>query len=264
MIKHLTYLSLVTALAMTACSTTQVPVPYKNAAPYTNKAATQTSASYQTRTYSQAPQYGATPASFNAVSCPAGTTSQPNGTCLLSEGPAVQQAITQPETYTQPASYQTQTYGQASQYDATPASFSGVSCPSGTTAQPNGTCLLGEAPVAAQAGTYTQQASTYDAAQAAIERQYVTAPRTVNAAATPIFQSNVRSASAAITEPTHYQPEITRHQGASLYLVKPGDTVYSLARRHCVSVSDIQGTNSLDQSYGIKIGQQLQLPPNHC
>ncbi|MDB2438882.1 LysM peptidoglycan-binding domain-containing protein [Hellea sp.] len=263
MIKHVTYLSLVTALAMTACSTTQVPVPYKNAAPYTNKAATQTSASYQTRTYNQASQYGATPASFSAVSCPAGTTSQPNGTCLVSDAPITQQPITQSATYTQPASYQTQ-YDQASQYAATPTSFSGVSCPSGTTSQPNGTCLIGEAPVAAQAGTYTQQASTYDAAQAAIERQYVTAPRTVNAAATPMAQSNVRNASAAITEPTHYQPEITRHQGASLYLVKPGDTVYSLARRHCVSVSDIQGTNGLDQNYGIKIGQQLQLPPSHC
>lgn len=48
------------------------------------------------------------------------------------------------------------------------------------------------------------------------------------------------------------------------YRVQPGDTVYGLARKQCVSVSEIQQTNNIDQSYGINIGQTISLPQSRC
>jgi len=50
----------------------------------------------------------------------------------------------------------------------------------------------------------------------------------------------------------------------SSHVVKQGDTVYSLSRQLCVSVTDIQSFNNLNASYGINIGDTLQLPPSNC
>ncbi|MEP3891976.1 MAG: LysM peptidoglycan-binding domain-containing protein [Hellea sp.] len=59
----------------------------------------------------------------------------------------------------------------------------------------------------------------------------------------------------------------TRILGATGYnghIVKDGDTVYSLSRKLCVGVSDIQLLNNLNANYGINIGDQLQLPASRC
>jgi LysM repeat protein len=48
------------------------------------------------------------------------------------------------------------------------------------------------------------------------------------------------------------------------YVVREGDTVYSMARRLCVGLNEIAGPNNLDQSFGINIGQALILPESRC
>ncbi len=51
---------------------------------------------------------------------------------------------------------------------------------------------------------------------------------------------------------------------SGVYAVLPGDTLYSIARRACVSVSDISASNSLGGSTTIQPGQRLSLPSGHC
>ncbi len=48
------------------------------------------------------------------------------------------------------------------------------------------------------------------------------------------------------------------------YVVKSGDTVYSLSRQQCTSVSAVQALNNIDQDFNIKVGQALRLPPSEC
>lgn len=50
---------------------------------------------------------------------------------------------------------------------------------------------------------------------------------------------------------------------SQIYTVSQGDTLYSLARAQCVSVSDIQTHNSMS-SDTIQLGQVLTLPPSQC
>ena len=47
------------------------------------------------------------------------------------------------------------------------------------------------------------------------------------------------------------------------YAVLPGDTLYSISRRACVSVEALQGANSLTGN-AIQPGQTLALPSGHC
>jgi len=213
MSKHATYLSLISAVLMTACTTTQVPTPSQQSSNYYN-------------------------------------------------GPA-------PITYTQnqgPTHSQTRSYSQAPRYEVLPAGYSAgqssVSCPAGTTPQNNGTCLMEETSV-------VQQVSSFNAAQAAINKQYVTGSGAATLGTTYTGTADVVSANTLMTAPNNViaqtiRTDVTRQHGASLYRVKPGDTVYSLARRHCVSVDQIHGSNGLDSNYSIQIGQTLQLPSSHC
>lgn len=48
------------------------------------------------------------------------------------------------------------------------------------------------------------------------------------------------------------------------YVVKSGDTVYSLSRSVCSSVSEMQSLNSLDGNFTIKVGQIIQIPASTC
>jgi len=48
------------------------------------------------------------------------------------------------------------------------------------------------------------------------------------------------------------------------HIIQQGDTVYSLSRKLCVGIADIQSLNNLDASYGINIGDSLQLPASNC
>lgn len=48
------------------------------------------------------------------------------------------------------------------------------------------------------------------------------------------------------------------------YVVRQGDTVYSLSRRLCVPVVEFSQINGLGSDYAIKIDQPLILPPSRC
>lgn len=99
--------------------------PAQPAAPvYTQPAQVYTA---PTQTFTQSAQ-------VQSVSCPAGTTSQPDGTCLQSGSSSFSSST----TYSEP-SYSSST--TSSTYSAPTTSFEPVSCPSGTTAQADGTCL---------------------------------------------------------------------------------------------------------------------------
>ena len=77
------------------------------------------------------------------------------------------------------------------------------------------------------------------------------------------YGANTIEASAA----TIAMPSETRVFAGGSYgshLVKQGDTVYSLSRKLCVGIADIRSLNNLDASYGINIGDTLQLPSSNC
>jgi len=77
------------------------------------------------------------------------------------------------------------------------------------------------------------------------------------------YTANTISASAD----TFVIPQETRVFAGNSYgshIVKEGDTVYSLSRKLCVGITDIQLINGLDASYGINIGDTLSLPASNC
>jgi len=77
------------------------------------------------------------------------------------------------------------------------------------------------------------------------------------------YTANTISASAD----TFAMPQETRVFAGSSYgshVVEQGDTVYSLSRKLCVGIADIQSINNLDASYGINIGDTLSLPASNC
>ncbi len=123
--------------------------------------------------YSQVQTYNAAP-----VNCPAGTTAQPDGTCLQgatgsyggTTSSSLSRGVTLPTNYssTEPlncpagttaqadgtcmqtsSSYavgSTSSYGSTSStYSSTNSTMMPVNCPAGTTAQPDGTCMQGSA-----------------------------------------------------------------------------------------------------------------------
>lgn len=121
---------------------------------------------YNTQSYAQTSTYSAAP-----VNCPAGTTAQPDGTCLQGGMGSVGTTTSSSMTVTLPTNYSatesipcpagttkqpdgtcmqgagsnswsssstTSSYGSSSSYSAAP-----VNCPAGTTAQADGTCMQG-------------------------------------------------------------------------------------------------------------------------
>lgn len=62
---------------------------------------------------------------------------------------------------------------------------------------------------------------------------------------------------------TQPAPALSAASGNS-YIVQPGDTVYSLSKRFCVSVSEFQDANGIDNNFYIRAGEALQIPANGC
>lgn len=48
------------------------------------------------------------------------------------------------------------------------------------------------------------------------------------------------------------------------YKIEPGDTIYSLARKHCVSMQDIRTVNKLNRKFEIRAGDVILLPKDRC
>ena len=99
---------------------------------YTQPATTYAQSSYsQSQTYSQpSVQLYDTPQTTTApANCPAGTTAQPDGTCLQGSSMSMGSSST---------------YSSASTYSSpAPVASMPANCPAGTTAQPDGTCMQG-------------------------------------------------------------------------------------------------------------------------
>lgn len=77
------------------------------------------------------------------------------------------------------------------------------------------------------------------------------------------YSANTVQAAAATTAISS-ETRLLNGTGYGSHVVKQGDTVYSLSRQLCVGVGAIQSLNDLDASYGINIGDQLQLPASNC
>lgn len=77
------------------------------------------------------------------------------------------------------------------------------------------------------------------------------------------YGANTIQASAA-SIPQSYDTRVIGGDGFGAYIVKQGDTVYSLSRKLCTGITEIQSLNNLDASYGINIGESLQLPSSRC
>ena len=93
----------------------------------------------------------------------------------------------------------------------------------------------------------------------------VNAPRSFTAPITTVSNLSVK------TEPTPSAPQSTTLvrnvepiPGSNIYAVLPKDTLYSISRRACVSVSDISSINALVDPTAISPGQRLTLPSGHC
>ena len=48
------------------------------------------------------------------------------------------------------------------------------------------------------------------------------------------------------------------------YTIAPGDTVYALARRNCVSIQDIKRANRINTKFEIRAGDEIILPTDRC
>ena len=100
-------------------------------------------------------------------------------------------------------------------------------------------------------------------------RSIATSPTTISAIPSGAqlvdydYSENVVSAN-AFTTPEYSETRLLGGSSHSAHLVREGDTVYSLARRICVGVNDIQSINGLNSSFAIKIGDSLKLPASRC
>jgi len=68
----------------------------------------------------------------------------------------------------------------------------------------------------------------------------------------------------AVTPPAAPLWPQSQTQIGGQYIVQPGDTVYSLSRRQCTTVTAVQSINNIDQNFSIKAGQSIQLPASQC
>ena len=107
--------------------------------------------------YQAAPTYTAPTYAQAPANCPAGTTAQPDGTCM-------QSSYTAPTTsYSSGSSYSSSTY-------SAPATMP-ADCPAGTTAQSDGTCMQGSSYSSTSSygssSSYTAPTSSYSTASSA-------------------------------------------------------------------------------------------------
>ena len=85
---------------------------------------------------------------------------------------------------------------------------------------------------------------------------------TLNTIAQPIFVSApVREG--AVTRRI-VQPVATTSRPANTYAVLKKDTLYSIAKRSCVSVNDLAAQNGITDPSSLQLGQKLTLPLGHC
>ena len=125
------------------CAPAQPTTVYTQPAPvYTQPAPTYSTQSYSTQSYTQAAP----------VNCPAGTTAQPDGTCMQTGS-----------SYSSSTSYDTTSSYSGSSYSGATSTYSGTmaDCPAGTTAQPDGTCMQTGSSSYSTGSSYSSGSSSY-------------------------------------------------------------------------------------------------------
>jgi len=60
------------------------------------------------------------------------------------------------------------------------------------------------------------------------------------------------------------QPVATSSRPTNTYAVLKKDTLYSIAKRTCVSVNDLAAQNGISDPSSLQLGQKLSLPLGHC
>ena len=191
--------------------------------------------------------------SQNSFICPVGTTVQADGSCLAASvsAPSYAQPFQRQATYEQPSaqvSYVTPTsevvaptdsYYQGSEAQGTPG-YQALQV------QTYETPLVSE-PVAQPVYTAESHASSGVSSGAqSVSYDYSENLVQANASTAPVASETYVLGSSAV------------------HAVVQGDTVYSLSRKLCVGVNDIQNLNGLGHNYSIKIGDSLSLPASRC
>ena len=112
------------------------------------------SSSTSTSTYSGS-TYSEPAVSMEPANCPSGTTAQSDGTCMQSSSSSYSSG----STYSSESTYSEPSY---SSYSSPSVSMGAVNCPSGTTAQSDGTCMQGgsNSYVGSSVELYTGDATT--------------------------------------------------------------------------------------------------------
>lgn len=155
-------------------------------------------------------------------------------------------------------SYQVQASSQTSPYQTAPSQ----TVTSGAAA-PTDTAYAGQSVEGTPGyGVYIPETTTQDMTPYTAPTQSVVAANTSISGASEYhdidrFQS-VPTIAAPMPMPS------TQVFSTGSYIVKQGDTVYSLSRQLCVGVEDLKLSNGLGSNYGIQIGQTLTLPASQC
>lgn len=83
--------------------------------------------------------------------------------------------------------------------------------------------------------------------------------------AIPVPQPIYQQPQTAVVAPVATAPHPVYANGQVAYHeVVEGDTVYSLSKRQCVSVEDIQRLNGLDGNFNIRLGDYIKVPASRC
>ena len=90
----------------------------------------------------------------------------------------------------------------------------------------------------------------------------VTQPQTQSQAQNQTFNQNQTGISLP-SAPAQPSPQLSA-TGPTMHKVVEGDTVYSLSRRLCVDVEEIQQLNSINQEFYIRLDDYIKLPASRC
>lgn len=195
--------------------------------------------------------------------------------CDLQPVPVQHMSTTTSPSYTQEPSY-TAAQSHSAAYDYTTSQQSYTAEPTVTAsysepviAEPNVSPTDTEFTSITETGTpgyQVMQSQTVDMYEAVVTTPAETpAMQTISGAREISYDYAANTV--AVSADTVAMPSETRLLAGSYYgshTVKEGDTVYSLSRKHCVGINDIQSLNNLDAGYSINIGDTLQLPASNC
>jgi murein DD-endopeptidase MepM/ murein hydrolase activator NlpD len=75
----------------------------------------------------------------------------------------------------------------------------------------------------------------------------------------PIYNQEQTYGQPPAYQPAHYQPPVN-HEDDDIVIVEPGQTLYSIARAHGMSVAQLASVNGLHPPYNLHAGQRLRVP----